>query len=273
VTVKSQAEPKAEVKADLKRRVLAAAQQSPSRVRADARSDTRALFLTAVALAVALFLACDGLSHSGGRPRWFVATSLATWAAVALLSASDAWRWGSSFVVGSGMQLATVAVGTPVLLLAASLALAKLWPNSADGAVAGPLPCLALTFGAAIYPLAGMLTLRRSTDPLHPVAAGAALGAASGACAGVMVTWWCPSSDASHVLSAHVLPVAGLAIVGALAGNRVLVMRAAGPSKGSIAKRFLSCDVTPMGDRVVGDCTRSMGVGGSEAGGGGHHDP
>jgi hypothetical protein len=279
MSVKSQAELSADLKSDLKGRVLAAARQLPSRVRADARSDTRALFLTAAALAVALFLACDGPSHSLGRPRWFVVTSLATWAAVAAFSARDAWRWGGSFVAESGMQLATVALGTPVLLLAVSLALARLRPGDTDsaGALVGPLPCLALTLAAAIYPLVGAMTLRRSTDPMHPIAAGAALGAASGASGGVMVAWWCPLSDVEHVLSAHVLPVAGLAIVGAIAGNRVLAMRGPGLAmrstrevssrrrssrQGNIAKRFISCD-----------CSRSMGVGGGEAGEGEHHDP
>src|SRR5579859_5307816 len=145
-----QANLEADLKADMKRRVLAAARQMPSGVRAEARSDARALFLTAVALAVALFLACKGLSHSAGRPPWFAATSLATWAAVAALAARGAWRWGGSFVSGSGMQLATVAVGTPVLLSAASLALARLWPGAdGAGASAGPLPCVALTVAAA----------------------------------------------------------------------------------------------------------------------------
>jgi hypothetical protein len=281
VSVKSQAELNADLKSDLKGRVLAAARQLPSGVRADARSDTRALFLTAAALAVALFLACDGPSHSAGRPRWFVVMSLATWAAVAAFAARDAWRWGGSFVAESGMQLATVALGTPLLLLAASLAIARLRPDAADSAGAlvgvGRLPCLALTLAAATYPFVGAMTLRRSTDPMHPIAAGAALGAASGASGGVMVTWWCPLSDVAHVLSAHVLPVAGLAIVGAIAGDRVLAMRRTSPcpsdpslrsgvptrpKKGSIAKRFISCD-----------CSRSMGVGVGEADGGEHHDP
>jgi len=171
-------------------------------------------------------------------------------------------------------------VGTPVLLLAVSLALGRLWPGatSADAA-ASPLPCLALTFAAAAYPLAGVLMLRRSTDPMHPVAGGAALGAASGAAGGVIVSWWCPLSDATHVLLAHVLPVAMLAIVGAAAGDSVLAMRVTGRrcrvprgrrdawriwKKGDIAKRFVSCDVTPVGDRVAGNCSRSMGVDGSE---------
>lgn len=264
---------------DLKQRVLAAARQVPSAVRADARSDARILFLTSAALSAALFLACDGASHSAGRPPWFVAASLATWAGVATISARGAWRSGASFAPGSGMQLVTIAVGTPLLLVAASLALARLWPGPAHGAPVAALPCFALTFAAAAYPLAGVLLLRRSTDPLHPIAGGAAHGAASGAVGGAMVSWWCPLTDAAHVLSAHVLPVAALAALGAAMGDRLLAMRVS-PRRGHetwkgvlIAKRFVSCDVTPMGDRAVGDRSRSMGVGDSKVDVGGHHVP
>jgi hypothetical protein len=281
---------------DLKQRVLAAARAVPSAVRADARSDARILFLTSAALAVALFLAFDGVSHAVGRPPWFLATSLATWTGVAAISARGAWRLSGSFVPGSGLQLATIALGTPLLLMAASLALARLWPGPAsrDPPVSA-LPCLALTFAAAAYPLAGVLLLRRSTDPLHPIAGGAALGAASGATGGVMVALWCPVSDAAHVLSAHVLPVAALAALGATLGDRLLAMRlsareslrdsardapreALRDSRETwdgvlIAKRFVSCDVTPMGDRVAGSRSRSMGVGDSKVDGGRHHGP
>ena len=274
----------AKSQSDLKQRVLAAVRQVPSAVRAEARSDTRILFLTSAALSVALFLACGGPSHAAGRPPWVLAASLATWAGVATLSARGAWRLGRSFVSGSGMELATIAVGTPLLLLAASLALARLGPGPANPRVpVGALPCLALTFAAAAYPLAGVLLLRRSTDPLHPIASGAALGAATGATGGVMVAWWCPLSDAAHVLSAHVLPVAALAAIGAAMGDRVLAMRVAArlstrhpceTSKGElIAKRFVSCDVTHMGDRAAGNRSRSMGVGDCKADGGEHHGP
>jgi hypothetical protein len=271
---------------ELKQRVLAAARQVPSGVRADARSDARTIFLSSIALSLGLFLAFDGLFHSAGRPPWFLATSVATWASVAALSARGAWRWGGTFAAGSALQLTTIAVGTPALLLAVSLALARLSPGSVSpGAVGGGLPCLALTFAAAIYPLTAVCLLRRSTDPLHPIAGGAALGAASGASAGVMVDIWCPVTEAAHVLSAHVLPVAALTVIGALLGDRVLAMRVTAAvmttlrpggsrhekwKEAVIAKRFVSCDVNPMGDGVADGRARSMGVGG---GGGAHHDP
>jgi hypothetical protein len=271
---------------DLKERVLSAARQTPSGVRAEARSDTRTILLSAVALSLGIFLAFHGCRHSTGRPPWFLATSLAAWAAVATLSAKGAWRWGGSFDAGSTLQLVTIAVGTPALLLSVSLALARLSPAAVDvGAAVDGLPCLALIFGAAILPLAGLCVLRRSTDPLHPIAGGAALGAASGAAAGVMVDLWCPVTTVAHVLSAHVLPVVALSVVGAILGDHLLAMRVsaavsaarvASPNwkEAMIAKPFVSCDVNPVGDCEAGSRSRSVGVGGGEgAGAGWHHDP
>jgi hypothetical protein len=268
---------------DLKQRVLAAARQLPSGVRADARSDARTIFVTTIALSLALFLAFDGLAHSAGRRPWFLATSLVIWACVAAVSATGAWRWGASFVPGSALQLVTIAVGTPALLLAVSLALARLSPGpTSAGATARAWPCLALTFAAAVYPLAAVSILRRAADPLHPIAGGAALGGASGAVAGVLVAAWCPVAEASHVLSAHVLPVAALAALGSVVGDRVLALRfpAAAPplpvdwKEAVIAKPIVSCDVDPNGERAAGDRSRSQAVGyGEGASGGEHHGP
>ncbi len=268
--------------------MLSAARQMPSGVRAEARSDARSIVLSAFALSLGIFLVFHGFRHSTGRPPWFLATSLAAWAAVATLSANGAWRWGGSFDAGSTLQLVTIAVGTPALLMAISLALGRLSPAAASlgaGAAVDGLPCLALTFGPAILPLAGLCVLRRSTNPLHPIAGGAALGAASGAAAGVMVDLWCPVTTVAHVLSAHVLPVVALSVIGAILGDHVLAMRvsaavsaARAPSphwkEAVIAKPFVSCDVHPVGDCAAGSRTRSVGVGGGEgAGAGWHHDP
>jgi hypothetical protein len=278
---------------DLKERVLAAARQLPSGVRAQARSDVRTILVSAAALSLVLFVALHGLSHFAGRPPWFLATSLSIWASVATISARSAWRWARAFHVGSGAQLVTVALGTPALLMAVSLALARLVPGPANvGAAVSALPCLAMTLIAALYPLVALSLLRRSTDPLHPIAGGAALGAASGAAAGVMVDLWCPVTEVTHVLSAHVLPVLALSVVGALLGDHVLAMRASaavlaarsppdrrGQRSGQwkeamIAKRFVSCDVNPMGDCDAGDRTPSVGMGGSgSAGAGWHREP
>jgi hypothetical protein len=268
---------------ELKERVLAAARQLPSGVRADARSDARTIFLTTIALSLALFLAFDGVAHSVGRRPWFLTTSLVIWASIAAVSATGAWRWGASFVPGSTLQLVTIAVGTPALLLAVSLSLARMSQGlTSAGATARAWPCLALTFAAAVYPLAAVSVLRRRADPLHPIAGGAALGAASGAVAGVMVALWCPVAEPTHVLSAHVLPVAALAVLGSVLGDRVLALRfpGAGPPRSMdwkeavIAKPFVSCDVNPIGGRAAGDRSRSQAVGYSEgASGDGHHGP
>ena len=246
---------KADLKADLKERVLAVVRRTPSAVRADARIDAMAIFATAAALSMALFLGFDGVSHSAGRNPWMLVLTIATWLAAAVLAGRGAWRWGGSFAPGSTMQLATIAVGTPALLMAISLALARLAPSASVAGASG-LPCVALTFAAALYPLAGVLVLRRQSDPMHPTAAGAALGAASGAAAGVMVRGWCPVTDPAHVLAAHVLPVAVLAVVGAITGDRILAIR----KKALIANAFVSCDVAIVGDRVAGDRSRSSGA-------------
>ncbi len=253
----------------------------------------RAILVSAAALSLALFVALHGPSHFAGRPPWFLATSFLIWASVATLSARGAWRWGAAFHEGSGTQLVTIALGTPALLMAASLALARLFPGPASArpaatAVVSALPCLAMTLIAALYPLVLLSLLRRSTDPLHPIAGGAALGAASGAAAGVLVDLWCPVTEVVHVLSAHVLPVVALSVVGAILGDHVLAMRvsaailaARSPRGGQrkhakpgewkeamIAKPFVSCDVNPMGDCDAGDRTRSVGMGGRSAGAG-----
>jgi hypothetical protein len=54
------------------------------------------------------------------------------------------------------------------------------------------------------------------------VARGAALGAAAGAWAGLAVFVFCPAGEALHLVVGHLLPVAALTLVGALAAPRML---------------------------------------------------
>jgi hypothetical protein len=277
--------PRPDLGPDLKERVLAATRQTPSGVRSDARGEARLIFGGAVASSLGLFFAIDGVTRSMARPPWLLATSVALWAAVATMAARGAWRYGGSFVAGSSMQLTTIAIGTPALLLAVSLALSRLSPGSVTPiAGTGGLPCIALTFAAAAYPLAGLIVFRRSTDPLHPIASGAALGAAAGAAAGVMVEAWCPVTEILHVISAHVLPVATLAALGGILGDRVLAMRVSGLSAARhpprttkfewLRNRLLRATYPRGGGREAPGCLRSTGgagVGGASRGG--HHDP
>lgn len=212
--------------AELKERVLEAVRRIPSPLRSEAQHEARRVLLATITVVTTLFFAVDGVHHSMGRPRWFLAASLGLWGAVALLALRAAWRGGVTFGSGSLTSLATVIVGAPAVLLLASLLLSR-W----DPALMGLHPeqrslhCFALTLAAAACPLVGLSRVRRSSDPMHPVASGSALGVACGACAGVMVDLWCPVAAPRHVLVGHILPMGVLALFGAVLGARVIAMR------------------------------------------------
>ena len=212
--------------AELKERVLEAVRRTPSPLRSEAQHEARRVLLATIAVATTLFFAVDGVHHSLGRPHWFLAASLGLWGAVALLALRAAWRGGVTFGSGSLTSLATVIVGAPAVLLFASLllsrwdpALMRLHPEQRS------LHCFALTLAAAACPLVGLSRVRRSSDPMHPVASGSALGVACGVCAGVMVDLWCPVAAPRHVLVGHILPMGVLALFGAALGARVIAMR------------------------------------------------
>lgn len=215
------------VSIDLKQRVLAAVRKTPSPVRSDARREARLVAEGSLVVAAGLFLALEGVSHAGGRPLWFVVASMAVWVGVAAGSLWGAWRCGGSVADRSAAWLAAIALGTPALLLAVALAFAWLDPGLTTlHADRLGLRCFALTLAIAACPLVGLSIVRRSSDPVHPLANGAALGAASGACAGVMVDLWCPVGAARHVAIGHIAPVLALAVLGAVLGARVIAMRA-----------------------------------------------
>jgi hypothetical protein len=211
--------------AELKEHVLAAIRRSPSPVRGAVRREALGVLLAGVAVATALFFAAGGAHHALGRPAWFVGASSALWAAVALLALRAAWRGGIAFGAGSLTSLAVVVVGAPAVLLLASLAFAEGDPALLRPHTGPDLPCFALTLAAAVVPLIGLSRARRSSDPMHPVASGAALAVASGAFAGVMVDLWCPVAAPRHVLVGHILPIGLLAVLGAAVGARVIAMR------------------------------------------------
>jgi hypothetical protein len=213
-------------RAELKERVLASVQRTPSPVRSAARRESRGVLAIAFAVAVTLFFAVDGTHHALGRPTWYVATSVTLWAVVAVSALRAAWRGGVAFGAGSITSLATAAVAPPALLLAASLAFVWIDPELAllHSERIG-LKCFGMILAAAVLPLLGLSRARRSSDPLHPIASGAALGVASGACAGVMVGLWCPVAAPMHVLIGHILPMGALASIGGTLGARVIAMR------------------------------------------------
>ena len=212
--------------AELKDRVIASIRRTPSPVRSQARREARRVLLATLAVSAVLFFAADGVHHALGRPPWAVAASVVVWGAVALVSLRAAWRGGVSFGAGSLTSLAIVTVSAPAVLLAAHLAFVRIAPDLARlHSERLGLNCFALTLAAAACPLAGLSMARRSSDPLHPMASGAALGVACAALGGVMVALWCPVAAPRHVLVGHILPMGVLALLGATLGARVIAMR------------------------------------------------
>ncbi len=211
---------------ELKERVLAAVRRTPSPVRSVARRQARVVVGVGLVVAVGLFFVAGGPRHAAGRSTWVLAVSVASWAAVGCGALVAAWRSGVTFDAGSFTSLVSVVVGAPAALLVAALVLVQFDPTLA---FVHPerigLRCFALTLATALGPLVGLARARRSSDPLHPAASGAALGVACAACAGVMVTLWCPVASPRHVLTGHILPMGALAVVGALLGARIIAMR------------------------------------------------
>ena len=184
------------------------------------------MLLATLAVSAVLFFAVDGVHHALGRPAWALVASVALWGVVALVSLRAAWRGGVSFGAGSLTSLAIVTVSAPAVLLAMYLAFVRIDPRLAHlHSDRLGLNCFALTLAAAACPLAGLSLARRSSDPLHPMASGAALGVGCAALGGVLVALWCPVATPRHILVGHVLPMGVLASIGAMLGARVIAMR------------------------------------------------
>jgi hypothetical protein len=214
------------VSSDLKARILADARATRSSVRSTSRLYAWLVLPSSIIVAAALFFAFDGLEHGRGRALWFFVASCVGWAAVAALSMWGAFVRGRSAVGRSRAFLIAVAIGTPALLFAMMFALAVAYP---EVTLVHPerigFKCMGLTVAAAAFPLIALALARQQSDPVHPVATGAALGSACGASAGVMVEMWCPVAAPQHVVIGHIAPIIFLAVAGASLGARLIAMR------------------------------------------------
>jgi hypothetical protein len=212
--------------ADLKAKVLASVKETRSPPRRPWWRTALFVVPTSAAVAISLFVATDGLHHGAGRPAWVVLSTVLGWVAVAALATWLAFDRGRSAVGRARVWLLVTALATPAVLFAIALvwgaafpALAVWWPERLG------LKCLGLTLAMAAWPLVGMALVRRGSDPVHPAVTGAALGAASGAWAGVVVDLWCPVMHPAHVAIGHILPIVLLALFGLGLGRRVIAMR------------------------------------------------
>jgi hypothetical protein len=211
---------------DLKGRILLAAHAAPSPTRPVSRASTWLVAPASIIAAASLFFAFNGTAHGNGRASWFYAATTLGWAAVAGLSMWGALARGDSALGRPRAALLAIAVATPASLFAFMFGLAFTHP---EVTTLHPerlgLKCFALTVAAAAFPLIALAVARRGSDPIHPVATGAALGAACGASSGVMVEMWCPVAAPAHVVLGHILPIVVLSLLGAVLGARFIAMR------------------------------------------------
>ena len=213
----------------LKLRVLEAVRQRPMPRRAD-----RLLPVVALAVLAAVIMAAvlqwvprllgevGGVAHAAGRPAASGAWILAGTIVLALGSSWFVLPFRRSMLSPARGVLLAVAIGVPVLVGAWLV----LWHATYDDPFTRTgWRCFALTGLTAPWSFAALAYASRRVEPRHPGTAGAALGAAAGAWAAVMVELWCPLSVSEHVLLGHVLPLLVLALAGSAIGARIFRLR------------------------------------------------
>ena len=210
--------------ADLKARVLGAVQREPSLTRQAQARLAAALVVGVGALVAAQFIAFGGVRLGGRPPAYAAATSLAWVAALGVLL--RVLRSPSPLGPASRTLWAVTlgSLGVPYLV---GLVGNGVYPATAVAVAGDPgLLCLELGLAWSTVPLTAAVFLRRGTDPVHPVALGAALGAVAGSLSGLLVNLTCVYTSPAHVALGHVLPAALQVAVGALLGKGVVATRA-----------------------------------------------
>jgi len=212
---------------DLRARVLEAARREPSPTVTESRR--RAVLLLAVApvLSLGAFGALGGF-HWNREVAVVSATAIGA-AAVALGATWAALGRGRSMVGRSRTALLAVALVAPVVFLVWSSLATALSPRGLRMDDGDPLlqhaVCFALTALYAFAPFLAAVAIRRETDPVHPRALGAALGAAAGVWGGVLIDIHCPNDAVLHLALCHLAPIALFALLGAALGARLLGVR------------------------------------------------
>ncbi len=208
---------------NLRDRILSQVQKTPSPVRSEVTRRTRVLVAVACALSLATFLALGGirLAH---RPVGFVAIVAVGWGiGTAILTWMAFARGPSSLGLTRRVLLAGAVVVAPALF-AWTCMWASAWPemHSFDSSWGNYLDCFMYTILLGLAPLVPLVLARRNSDPVHPRATGAVLGAAMGAWAGTLIDLRCACVNICHMAFAHTLPTIVLAVLAAIVAPRIL---------------------------------------------------
>ncbi|HEY1326635.1 MAG TPA: NrsF family protein [Casimicrobiaceae bacterium] len=134
------------------------------------------------------------------------------------------WRGRSGLGFGIIALWLLVALATPAYLLLA-LATPAHVPDP-DVALVWISPwgtrCMLIAGIVGVLVLVTFAAALRRAAPAASRLRGAALGAAAGTWAGLVVFMFCPSNELRHVILGHVLPIAALTCLGALSVPRLL---------------------------------------------------
>jgi hypothetical protein len=154
----------------------------------------------------------------------YFALVVGTWVLVAAIASWGAVGRGRSMLGRPTAHKVAIALLSPALLVAAALVGNALWPETLGGPAGfqAHATCAALATLVSLGPLAAFAFIGRGSDPIAPSITGAAVGAAAGAWGAVGIALLCSQTAPDHVLLGHVLPVAVLALGGALLGARLL---------------------------------------------------
>jgi hypothetical protein len=212
--------------ADLRARVLAAANAEPVPTRSVGLARRVAVVAVGMALS-ALILAYIGGPKPDGRPVGYFLVMAALWAGVVFASTWAGVARGRSMLGRPTSVRVVVAALTPAALVLTALAAGLLWPATiAEPSTMGDhVFCIELGSLMAIGPLVAFALLRRGSDPVAPRLTGAALGAVAGAWGGFFIELRCGHASVEHVVLGHVVPVAVMTLLGALIAGSVISVR------------------------------------------------
>jgi hypothetical protein len=209
----------------LRARVLQEVRAVPSSTMADRRRG--AIVAACIAAGASLFLSLR-LGLPSARSQGVLALLAIGGAVFAIVTTWVAASRGRSMLGRSRGVLVAVAVLAPLALIAWATTVTGL--ESAVVLVGGTMTqhivCIVFTLLFAFGPFVALAYARRGTDPVHPRALGAALGAAAGAWGGGMIDVHCTVTTVEHFAIGHALPIVLLSVLGALVGARVFGVRA-----------------------------------------------
>jgi hypothetical protein len=206
-----------ELRTDLKSEMLARVARTPTPVRGAETRRRAVLVGAAVAVALGIFMWKAGPVPTGRQSALVFGTS----SGIAILAVASLWLAldrGGSMLGRSRSRLLVVPLTSPLVVVVWR----SLWTERYAPGLDGWDRCLSLALMTGTFPLLALLFSRRGTDPVHPGASGASIGAAVGFVVALLVDLSCSFGGVAHVTLGHVAPVIFFSLAGAAIGKTML---------------------------------------------------